>query len=412
MLYHAFEMGHAAIAPMRAAMKSASFLLEHPLNPLRYSPVSDNMRAAFGVIEGLTRRYSKPQFNLSGIEVEGEAVAITERVVHRKPFCQLKHFHRNFADPLRPADPKLLIVAPMSGHWATLLRGTVSAMLADHEVYITDWRDAANAPFSAGRFDLEDYADYVMEFLRVLGPNTHVMAVCQPGVPVLSAVSVMATERDPFAPATMTLMGSPIDSRLSPTVPNRLAMEKPLSWFQHNLITRVPLPRPGAMRAVYPGFLQLSGFMSMNLDRHIDAHRQLFANLVRGDGEAADAHREFYDEYLSVMDLTAEFYLMTVSEVFQKQSLAKGQATHRGKPVRPGKIRNTALLTVEGEFDDISGIGQTQAAHDLCSRLPARKKQDYVQAGVGHYGVFNGRRWRNEIAPRIKQFIRAHPVAG
>lgn len=410
MLYQAYEMGHASMAPLRAAMRTGDYFLNHPLNPLRHSPVSSSLLAAFGVIEGLTRRYGKPSFDLRTTDADGAPAEVIERIVHRKPFCQLKHFERQFADPKRPADPKLLIVAPMSGHWATLLRGTVSAMLPDHEVFITDWRDAAKAPLSAGRFDLDDYIDYVIEFLRITGPNTHVMAVCQPGVPVLMAAALMAAENNSHQPATMTLMGSPIDSRLSPTEPNRLAMERPLSWFKHNLIAHVPLPHPGVMRPVYPGFMQLCGFMNMNLDRHVDAHKKLFANLVRGDGDEAAAHREFYDEYLSVMDLTAEFYLMTVAEVFQKQSLAKGEALHRGRPVRPQEIRKTALLTVEGEFDDISGIGQTQAAHELCSNLPANKKQDYIQAGVGHYGVFNGARWRTEIAPRIKDFIRAHPV--
>lgn len=410
MLYHAFEMGHASIAPWRAAMRAGGLFLNHPFNPLNSLPITTGISAAFEVIEGLTRRYGKPGFNLHATNVDGAPVPVIERIVHRKPFCQLKHFQRQFADPARPGDPRLLIVAPMSGHWATLLRGTVAAMLPDHDVFITDWRDASQAPLSAGRFDLDDYVDYVIEFLRVIGPDTHVMAVCQPGVPVLMAVALMAAENNPFQPASMTLMGSPIDSRLSPTEPNRLAMQRPLSWFRHNLITHVPLPHPGVMRAVYPGFLQLCGFMNMNLDRHVDAHRQLFANLVRGDGDEAAAHREFYDEYLSVMDLTAEFYLMTVSEVFQKQSLAKGVAVHRGRSVRPQEIRKTALLTVEGEFDDISGIGQTQAAHELCSNIPAGKKLDYIQAGVGHYGVFNGARWRNEIAPRIKQFIRANPV--
>ena len=412
MLYHAFEFGHAAIKPSRMLLQSGQYFLNHPLNPMSHLPGTQNITAAMEVMERMTRRYTKPAFNLTSTVVDGVPVAITEEILHIKPFCQLKHFKREFDDPARPADPKLLIVAPMSGHWATLLRGTVAAMLPDHDVYITDWRDASKSPLSAGRFDLEDYADYVMNFLRLIGPNTHVMAVCQPGVPVMNAVSVMAAENNPYQPATMTLMGSPIDSRLSPTVPNKLATERPLSWFKNNLITHLPLPHPGFMRKVYPGFLQLSGFMHMNLDKHIDSHRELFANLVRGDGDKADAHRDFYDEYLSVMDLTAEFYLMTIELVFQKQSLARGTMTHHGMPVRPSEIRKTALLTVEGEFDDISGIGQTQAAHDLCSKLPKNKHMDYVQPGVGHYGVFNGRRWRTEIAPRISNFIRAHPVAG
>lgn len=411
MLYHAYEMGHAALAPFRTALRTSKFFLKNPASPMAYSPAGKGLLAAIEVAERATRRYAKPPFNLNSTQINGKTIAIEEEVVFRKPFCQLKHFRRISDDPGREQDPKLLIVAPMSGHWATLLRGTVEAMLPAHNVYITDWRDARTTPLSEGRFDLDDYIDYVIEFIRLLGPNTHVMAVCQPGVPVLMAVALMAAENHPCQPATMTLMGSPIDTRRSPTIPNILAQERPLSWFRHNLITHVPLPHKGFMRPVYPGFLQLSGFMHMNLDRHLNAHGEFFANLIKGDGDSADAHREFYDEYLSVMDLTAEFYLMTVSEVFQKHSLAKGEATHRGRPVKPSEIRKTALLTVEGEKDDISGIGQTQAAHDLCVNLPAAKKQDYVQPGVGHYGVFNGRRWRSEIAPKIHDFIRAHPVA-
>lgn len=411
MLYQNYEMAHAAVRPMRAALRTSQMLLRNPANPLAYIPAAPGVLAGIELAERVTRRYNKPQFGLDSTVIDGGPVAIEEQVVFRKPFCQLKHFRRVSDDPRRLADPKLLIVAPMSGHWATLLRGTVEAMLPEQNVYITDWRDARSVPISEGHFDLDDYIDYVIEFLRLIGPNTHVMAVCQPGVPVLMAASLMAAEDHPCQPATMTLMGSPIDSRMSPTVPNNLAMERPLSWFEHNLVTRVPLPHQGFLRRVYPGFLQLSGFMHMNLNRHLDAHRNFFANLVRGDGDSAQAHREFYDEYLSVMDLTAEFYLMTVREVFQKQSLAKGLSTHRGRLVRPQAIKKTALLTVEGEFDDISGIGQTQAAHDLCANIPAAKKLDYIQPGVGHYGVFNGRRWKSEIAPRIRDFIRTHPIA-
>lgn len=412
MLYQAYEFGHAAASPLRAALRAGHMFLKSPANPLAYSPVIPGILAGYELAERMTRRYTKPAFGLLSTQMDGEDIPIEEEIVFKKAFCQLKHFRRVTHDPRRLADPKLLIVAPMSGHWATLLRGTVEAMLPDHDVYITDWRDARSVPVHEGPFNLNDYVDYVIEFLRLIGPNTHVMAVCQPGVPVMMAAALMAAENHPCQPATMTLMGSPIDSRLSPTVPNKLAMERPLSWFEHNLIARVPMPAPGFMRRVYPGFLQLSGFMHMNLNRHLDAHRNFFANLVRGDGDNAQAHREFYDEYLSVMDLTAEFYLMTVSEVFQKQSLAKGEAMHRGRLVRPVEIRKTALLTVEGEFDDISGIGQTQAAHDLCANIPASKKMDYVQEGVGHYGVFNGRRWKSEIAPRIRDFIRTHPIAG
>lgn len=411
MLYQSYEMAHATVAPLRAAIKASAYFLQHPGNPIAHAPAIPGIKAALELTERLTRRYGKPGFDLTSTVIDGETVPIDEEIVFRKTFCQLKHFRRVSDNPKIAKQPKLLIVAPMSGHWATLLRGTVEAMLPEQDVYITDWRDARTVPQSEGRFDLNDYVDYVIEFLRLIGPNTHVMAVCQPGVPVLMAVSLMAAENHPCQPASMTLMGSPIDSRLSPTVPNNLAMERPLSWFEHNLVKRVPLPHKGFMRPVYPGFLQLYGFMHMNLNRHVGAHKEFFANLVRGDGDSAQAHREFYDEYLSVMDLTAEFYLMTVSEVFQKQSLAKGLAMHRGHPVQPQAIRKTALLTVEGEFDDISGIGQTQAAHELCANIPASKKLDYIQPGVGHYGVFNGRRWKSEIAPKIRDFIRANPVA-
>ena len=334
-----------------------------------------------------------------------------EHVVWHKPFCSLLHFKRDLP-PDRDRDPKLLIVAPMSGHYATLLRGTVEAMLPDHEVFITDWVDARMVPMSEGTFDLDDYVDYVIAMLHHLGESTHVMAVCQPSVPVLAAVSVMEEDGDIDAPATMTLMGGPIDTRINPTVVNNLAEQRGTEWFQRNVIMRVPFPHPGFMRPVYPGFLQLTGFMSMNLDRHMTAHRELFLHLVEGDGDSADRHRDFYDEYLAVVDLTAEFYLQTVETVFVRHALPKGEMTHRGRPVRPGKIRNTALLTVEGEKDDISGVGQTQAAHRLCTGLPKAKKAHHLQSKVGHYGVFNGSRFRDEIAPRIRDFVRTHDRDG
>jgi poly(3-hydroxybutyrate) depolymerase len=281
-------------------------------------------------------------------------------------------------------------------------------MLAEHDVYITDWRDARNVSLGLGTFDLDDYIDYIMQFLQFLGPDTHIIAVCQPGPAVLAATALMAADDDPCQPASMTLMGSPIDARRSPTVPNLLATNKPLDWFADHVVMRVPFPNAGCMRRVYPGFLQLTGFMTMNLDRHIDAHRNLFYHLVEGDGDSVIAHRKFYDEYLSVMDLTAEFYLQTIRVVFQEHALAEGKMLHHGRPVEPASIRKTALMTVEGEKDDISGIGQTQAAHDLCINIPAEKQVDYIQPGVGHYGVFNGSRWRNEIVPRIRDFIRSN----
>ena len=309
-------------------------------------------------------------------------------------------------------DPRVLIVAPLSGHYATLLRGTVEAFLPDHEVYITDWADARTVPLHKGSFDLNSYVDYVVEMIEFLGPKAHVVAICQPGPPVLAAISVMSEDDNPNLPATLTVMGSPIDPRRSPTTPNILAEEKPFSWFKNQLIHRVPLPNPGFLRPVYPGFLQLSGFMSMNSSRHINAHRDYFNHLVDGDADGAVEHREFYDEYLSVLDMTAEFYLQTIWDVFKDYKLPKGTFKHNGRLVKPEAVTKVALMTVEGENDDISGIGQTQAAHDLCYNIPLEMKQDYVQPGVGHYGVFNGRRFREEIRPRMRDFFRAHMDKG
>lgn len=412
MLYQMYEFNHAAIAPFRAAASVAQVALRSPLNPLSYTTQGRSMAAAVGVFESLTRRYGKPKFGLDETVVDGETVRVEEEIVYRKPFCQLKYFRRDLSVlEKRPTDPRVLVVAPLSGHYATLLRGTVEAMLPEHEVFITDWRDARAVPVQDGRFDLNDYIDYVMDFLRLLGPNTHVLAVCQPGPAVLAATALLAEADDPCQPATLTIMGSPIDPRKSPTVPNELATNKPLSWFERNVVMPVPLPHPGFMRRVYPGFLQLTGFMTMNLDRHIDAHKRMFDSLVKGDGDSERAHREFYDEYLSVLDMPAEYYLQTLKVVFQEFHLPLGKMMHRGRLVDPSKIRKTALLTVEGEKDDISGIGQTQAAHDLCTNIPESKQMDYIQPGIGHYGVFNGSRWREEIQPRVAAFIRKFPVA-
>ena len=322
----------------------------------------------------------------------------------QRPFCNLIHFERALPDHYRQ-HPKLLIVAPMSGHYATLLRGTVEAFLPNHDVYITDWVDARMVPLALGAFDLDDYIDYLISILHYLGGDTNMVAVCQPSVPVLAAVSLMEARNDPYSPNTMALMGGPIDTRVNPTAVNTLAEQRGIEWFRRNVIAQVPFPNPGMMRDVYPGFLQLSGFMSMNLDRHLGAHREMFGHLVRGDGDSAQKHREFYDEYLAVMDLAAEFYLQTVDTVFVRHALPKGEMMHRQTPVDPSCIRTTALLTVEGEKDDISGVGQTEAAHRLCTGIPAERKAHHLQLGVGHYGVFNGSRFRSEIAPRIADFI-------
>jgi poly(3-hydroxybutyrate) depolymerase len=406
-VYSLYEATHAALGPARALSDATRAYFLNPGNPLSHTPWGKSVAAACEVFERVTRRYGKPSFGIESTLVSGERVAVREAVVWERPFCKLLHFQRQLRSPRRH-DPKILLVAPMSGHYATLLRGTVAAFLPNHEVYITDWEDARMVPLSAGRFDLDDYIDYVVSMLHALGPDTHVIGVCQPSVPVMAAVSRMEAENDPYAPPTMTLMGGPIDTRLSPTKVNEVAVDKGLDWFRRNVIAKVPFPHPGFMREVYPGFLQLTGFMTMNLDRHMDAHKDLYFHLVRGDGDGAQKHREFYDEYLSVMDLTAEFYLQTVDTVFIRYALAKGEMTHRGKPVDPSRIRSAALLTIEGENDDITGHGQTEAAHRLTPNIPAERKAHYTQMGVGHYGVFNGSRFRSEIAPRIADFIRSH----
>ncbi len=402
-LYTLYEWQHAAIAPMRFAVDQVQRYLRNPYNPWSYTPAGRVMAAACDIAEHVTRRYGKPRFGLATTEIDGAPVAIEEEVLERRAFGQLRHFHRAAA---RPDDPRLLIVAPMSGHFATLLRGTVRAMLPDHDVYITDWRDARDVPLYEGGFDLDDYIDYVRGWLAALGPGTHVMAVCQPSVPVFAALALMEEEGDPATPVTLTMMGGPIDTRVNPTAVNRLATTRPLSWFERHVITQVPPPNPGMLRRVYPGFLQLAGFMSMNLGDHLERHRDFFLHLVAGDGESAEATRAFYEEYRSVMDLTAEFYLQTVETVFQRHALPTGALTHRGRKVDPGTIRRTAILCIEGEHDDISGLGQTRAALDLARNLDDRKRRYYLARGVGHYGIFNGRRWRERIAPEVKRFIR------
>ena len=407
MFYQFYEMNHAALQPARAYAEAVRVLYTNPLNPFSHTPWGRSVAATAELFERTTRRYGKPAFGLDKTVVDWKTVPVTERVVWSKPFCNLIHFQRDVPSGRR-TDPKLLIVAPMSGHYATLLRGTVEAMLPHAEVYITDWVDARMVPLSAGHFDLDDYIDYVVDMLHALGPDTHVMAVCQPSVPVLAAVALMEARGDRFAPATMTLMGGPIDTRRNPTAVNLLAEEKGIDWFRDNVIMQAPWPVPGFGRDVYPGFLQLSGFMSMNLDRHIIAHKDFFMHLVKNDGDSAEKHREFYDEYLAVMDLTAEFYLQTVETVFVRHALPKGEMKHRGTKVDPSAIRNVALFTVEGENDDISGLGQTEAAHRLCINIPADMKAHYMQPAVGHYGVFNGSRFRAEIVPRIVDFITSY----
>jgi poly(3-hydroxybutyrate) depolymerase len=406
--YEMHEIAYLALAPARVASDVARNWLASAGNPLSYTHVGRNLIASAELFERLTRRYGKPEFGLRSTVVDGTRVPVVERVVWQSPFCKLLHFERQF--DRAPATPpqKLLIVAPMSGHHATLLRGTVDAFLPSYEVYITDWIDARKIPVAAGRFDLDDYIDHVVAFCTFLseagGGSVHALGVCQPAVPLIAAVALMEAGDDPHVPASMTLMGGPIDTRKSPTKVNLLARERGSSWFRRHCISTVPFGYPGAGREVYPGFLQLAGFMAMNIDRHVTAHFDLFSHLVEGDGDSAEKHRDFYDEYLAVMDLTAEFYLQTVDTVFVRHALPKGEMTHRGVPVDLRAIRRVALLTVEGENDDISGLGQTFAALELCSSLPEASKQHYVQEKVGHYGVFNGSRFRNHVVPRIRDF--------
>jgi poly(3-hydroxybutyrate) depolymerase len=411
-MYWLYEMSQSALNPARALADATRIFYKNPANPFSYTTLGKTLAAASEVFERMTRRYSEPEWRITSTMIGGERVPVRIRTVWERPFCQLLHFERMFERPPRRPQPRILIVAPMSGHYATLLRGTVEAFLPDHDVYITDWTDARMVPLIEGRFDLDDYIDYIISMLHVLGGDIHVIAVCQPSVPVLAAVALMETDGDAHVPHSMVLMGGPIDTRCNPTAVNQLAEQRGVEWFRRNVITKVPFPHPGFMRDVYPGFLQLHGFVSMNLDRHIEAHKELFLHLVRGDGDSAQKHREFYDEYLAVMDLAAEFYLQTVDTVFVRHALPKGEMTHRGIRVDPKQIRRVALLTVEGENDDISGLGQTAAAHDLCTNIPADRKVHYLARGVGHYGVFNGTRFRAEIAPRIADFILSNEPSG
>ncbi len=404
-MYWFYEVSHAALNPARAYADAARLYFKSPVNPLSFTPFGKSIAATCELFERTTRRYGRPEWHIGSTLVGGERVPVHIATVWERPFCRLLHFERILAHPPRRPQPKVLLVAPMSGHYPTLLRGTVEAFLPNHDVYLTEWVDARMVPLADGAFNLDDYIDYVISILHKLQGETHVIAVCQPSVPVLAAVALMEAEDDPFVPNSMVLMGGPIDTRRNPTAVNKLAEQRGTDWFRRNVITKVPFPNPGFMRDVYPGFLQLNGFMSMNLDRHLEAHKDLFLHLVQGDGDSAQKHREFYDEYLAVMDLAAEFYLQTVDVVFVRHALPKGTMKHRGTPVDPARIHRVALMTVEGEHDDISGVGQTEAAHDLCVNIPADRRTHYLQPSVGHYGVFNGSRFRAEIAPRIADFI-------
>ena len=402
--YQFYEMAHAALAPARAMSDAAHFMFSNPLNPLSNTPFGKNISAGAEMFERMTRRYGKPAFRLDDFDVNGAVFPILEEVVWSRPFCNLLHFARpDFSGGA--GQPKLLIVAPMSGHYATLLRGTVEAFLPHCDVYITDWTDARLVPLALGSFDLDDYIIYLHEMLAHLGPGVHTIGVCQPSVPLLAAAALTEADGDPAAPASMTLMGGPVDTRRSPTEVNKLAEKRGVEWFRSNCLHTAPFPYPGVGRQVYPGFLQLSGFMAMNLDRHVSAHFDMFKHLVTGDGDPAEKHREFYDEYMAVMDLAAEYYMQTIETVFVRHALPKGEMTHRGRKVDLTAIRNCGLLSVEGEKDDISGVGQTRAANDLCVNIPESRKQYYLAEGVGHYGVFNGSRFRKLIVPRILEFM-------
>jgi poly(3-hydroxybutyrate) depolymerase len=405
LLYHLYELNRAALSPARVAADAYRLLFSNPLNPAYHTPLGKGAAAALELFERTTRRYRKPSWGIDRVEVRGREAAVRERVVISKPFCNLVHFERELPGWRRLRDPKILLVAPMAGHFATLLRATVRDLLPHYEVYVTEWQDARFVPRAAGAFDLDDYIDYIVEFFRVFRGNVHVMAVCQPAVPVFAAVSLLEAMRDSASPLSMILMAGPIDVRKNPTAVNRFAEARTIEWFQRNVITQVPWPYPGVMRMVYPGFLQLSGFMGMNFDRHISAYRDLFHNLIRGDGDSADKHREFYDEFLAVMDLAAEYYLQTIETVFLEHKLAKGEMLHRNRLVDPSKIKEVALMTVEGEKDDVTGAGQTHAAQTLCTNLPNTLRAHHLQPGVGHYGVFNGSRFRGEILPKIRDFI-------
>lgn len=411
MFYHMYELNHAFMQPWRAAIDATKQVYESPFNPIASTSLGRTVTAWCEVAERATRRYAKPAFGLHTTVIDGQEVPIIEQAVWERPFARLLNFKRDTAMKLDD-QPRILLVAPMSGHYATLLRGTVERFMPEADVYITDWTDARNVPLADGHFDLDDYIDYIIAMLDFLGPNTHIVGVCQPSVPVLAAVALMEARGDKNAPATMTLMGGPIDTRISPTAVNDLANEKPLKWFKDNVIMTVPFPNPGFGRQVYPGFLQLAGFMSMNLDRHMIARKDFFLHLVRDDGDSAEKHRDFYDEYLAVMDLTAEFYLQTIETVFIEHRLSNRTMTHRGEKVDTSAISNVALMTVEGENDDITGNGQTYAAHSLCDGLPDAMKVHWEQPRVGHYGVFNGSRFRTEVAPRILDFMRTHDKAG
>ena len=408
MLYQIYESQRALMAPFSEFAAASAKLYSHPLSPFSHSPLAQRVSAGLGLMHRLAKDYEKPPFGITTVQAAGVDVAVQEQVALHKPFCRLLRFKR-FTDQPRALDlmknqPTVLVVAPLSGHHSTLLRDTVKSLLQDHKVYITDWTDARMVPAAAGPFRLDDYVEYVQDFIRQIGPDVHVISVCQPTVPVLAAVSLLAS-RGEATPRTMTMMGGPIDARKSPTAVNNLATNKSYSWFENNVIFNVPQNFPGAGRPVYPGFLQHTGFVAMNPDRHLTSHYDYFQDLIKGDDGSADSHRQFYDEYNAVLDMPAEYYLDTIKTVFQDFALVNGTWTVNGELVRPQDITTSALLTIEGELDDISGAGQTRAAHDLCLGIPAQRRFHYDAEGAGHYGIFSGRRWRDKVYPEVKAFI-------
>jgi poly(3-hydroxybutyrate) depolymerase len=422
MLYKLYEMQRAMVEPFADFAMATSKLYSAPHSALSQLPMAQRMAAGFNLVYRLGKDYEKPEFNLRSVDVEGVDVTIRERVEVDKPFCELRRFKRFSDDPATLqamlSQPVVLIVAPLSGHYATLLRDTVQSMLSGHKVYITDWKNARTVPLSEGEFHLDDYVNYVQEFIRYLQGRygqCHVVSVCQPTVPVLAAVSLMAS-RGETTPLSMTMMGGPIDARRSPTAVNNLAETRSHEWFKNNVIYEVPCSYPGAGRRVYPGFLQYSGFVAMNPDRHASSHYDYFRDLIKGDEASAEHHRKFYDEYNAVLDMDADYYLETIATVFQEYRLVKGTWEVRNPEgqmelVRPQDIHGTALFTVEGELDDISGSGQTRAAQDLCTGIDAGQRQHLEVPGAGHYGIFSGSRWRKIVYPQVRDFILAHQPA-
>jgi len=409
MLYDAYEVQRSLLAGASTLANIGAGWMQNPANPFAYSQMGPIVASALDVFAHASAPRGKPEFGLTKTIVERKEVAVHEEVVLRKPFGQLKRFRREGIK----GSPKLLVIAPMSGHYATLLRGTVERMLPGHDVYITDWRDAKLVPTDAGRFDLDDYVDYLIEYMEAIGQDSkgrgaHMLAVCQPSVPAYAAACLMSQDKNPCRPKTLTMMGGPIDTRKAPTEVNTVATQRPFAWFESNVIVTVPYLYPGAGRRVYPGFLQLAGFMAMNFGNHMVSHWEMFRHLVDGDDEEADATKDFYDEYRAVCDMTAEFYLQTIDVVFQRHALPKGEMMHRGRRIDPAAIKDIALLAIEGERDDISGVGQTKAALTIASGLPAAMKKYHLAKGAGHYGIFNGGKWRNQIAPVVEEWIASH----